>query len=221
MDSVIEVQRQTHEEIERFERALYTLLSRNASTHESKLQGEHRAAGVLDRISSRVTTLNNLYEDTDARNPEINALSAPPNNQNDLDEFYSRLSKIREHHNKYPDSVAGGFELELASLLEEPNQDGDEFEDEDRTCFLHDALSRLSSFQPYPCSFPERKLMANILTSMPTIPHTTISSILENARVISNISTYSWMPRMACFIQNCPKRLASLRITRRRFLLPF
>ena len=133
MDSVIEVQRQTHEEIERFERALYVLLSRNPATHESKLQSEHHASQVLDRISSRVTTLNNIYEDKDARDSEINSLSAPPNFQNDLDEFYSRLSKIREHHNKYPDSVAGGFELELASLLEEPNQDGDDYEEEDRT----------------------------------------------------------------------------------------
>ncbi|KAJ4479330.1 hypothetical protein J3R30DRAFT_3477551 [Lentinula aciculospora] len=136
MDSVIEVQRQTHEEIERFERALYTLLSRNASTHESRLQSEHRAAQVLDRISSRVVALNNIYADKNAREQEINALSAPSNQLNDLEEFYSRLSKIREHHSKYPDSVAGGFELELASLLEEPSQDDEDYEDEDPISLL-------------------------------------------------------------------------------------
>ncbi|KAJ3993534.1 hypothetical protein F5050DRAFT_691867 [Lentinula boryana] len=136
MDSVIEVQRQTHEEIERFERALYTLLSRNTPTHEARLQSEHHAAQVLDRISSRVFALNNLYEDKNAREQEINALSAPTSQQNDLEGFYSRLSKIREHHSKYPDSVAGGFELELASLLEEPSQDDEDYEDEDPISLL-------------------------------------------------------------------------------------
>ncbi|KAJ3934564.1 MAG: hypothetical protein NXY57DRAFT_663715 [Lentinula lateritia] len=136
MDSIIDVQRQTHEEIERFERALYTLLSRNTSTHEGKVQNEHRAAQVLDRISSRVVALNNLYDDKNAREQEINSLSTPPNQQNNLEEFYSRLSKIREHHSKYPDSVTGGFELELASLLEEPSQDDDDYEDEDPISLL-------------------------------------------------------------------------------------
>ena len=135
MDSIIELQRQNHEEIERFERALYTLLSRNQPTHESKLLNEHKASQVLDRISSRVTALNNLYADQGGRKAEIELLSAPQQ-QNDLSEFYSRLVKIQEHHSKYPDATPGGFDLELAALLEEGNQDGidDEYEEEDREC---------------------------------------------------------------------------------------
>lgn len=136
MDSVIEVQRQTHEEIERFERALYSLLSRHLPTHEAKLRNEHTASQILDRISSRVTTLNNLYQDEDARKAEVDLLSAPPQ-QNDLSEFYSRLSKIQEHHSKYPDSVPGGFDLELAALLEGNEVgDDDDYEEEDRACIL-------------------------------------------------------------------------------------
>lgn len=134
MDSSIEVQRQTHEEVERFERALYTVLSHPRPTHEAKLQAEHKAAQILDRISARVTTLNNAYQDQAVRSAEIDALSAPPNNQDDLSEFYSRLVKIQEHYNKYPDSTAGGFELELAALLDEPEQAADDdYEEEDRT----------------------------------------------------------------------------------------
>ena len=105
MDSIIEVQRQNHEEIERFERALYTILSRPQNVHQTRLQNEHKAAQILDRISSRVVTLNNHYQDEDVRKAEIDALSAP-NRQNDLSEFYSRLGKIQEHHNKYPDAGA-------------------------------------------------------------------------------------------------------------------
>ncbi|KAJ7178925.1 hypothetical protein C8R46DRAFT_1071897 [Mycena filopes] len=137
MDSVIEVQRQTHEEVERFERALYTLLSRNAPTHDLRVQTEHRAAQILDRISSRVTTLDAIYEDEDRRRAEIDVLSAPTQ-QNDLSEFYARLVKIQEHHAKYPDSVPGGFDLELAVLLEEHNQDGadEDFAEEDPISLL-------------------------------------------------------------------------------------
>ncbi len=132
MDSIIEVQRQTHEEIERFERALFTILSRPHSTQESRLQNEHKASQMLDRISSRATTLNNLYDDEAARKAEIDVLSAS-SQPNDLSEFYARLVKIQEHHSKYPDSVPGGFGLELEALLEEPNQDGDDdYEEEDR-----------------------------------------------------------------------------------------
>jgi splicing factor 3A subunit 3 len=137
MDSVIEVQRQTHEEIERFERALYTLLSRPPSTHQSNLQNEHKASQILGRISSRVSALNSFYEDGDTRKAEIDLLSAP-SQQNDLSEFYSRLVKIQEHHSKYPDSIPGGFDLELAALIEDTNQEvGDEdYEEEDRACFI-------------------------------------------------------------------------------------
>ncbi|KAK0499861.1 hypothetical protein EDD18DRAFT_1308197 [Armillaria luteobubalina] len=117
MDSIIEVQRQTHEEIERFERALYTILSRPHPTQESRLQNEHKASQMLDRISSHALSV-----------------SSQPN---DLSEFYARLVKIQEHHSKYPDSVPGGFGLELEALLEEPNQDGDDdYEDEDPISLL-------------------------------------------------------------------------------------
>ncbi|KIP10663.1 hypothetical protein PHLGIDRAFT_84618, partial [Phlebiopsis gigantea 11061_1 CR5-6] len=117
MDSVFELQRQTHEEIEHFERALYTVLSKPQPTPESRLQTEHKASQLLDRISSRVITLNNQYEDQDTRKAELEKLSAP-SGPNDLAEFYARLSKIQEHHVKYPETIANGFDLELAALIE-------------------------------------------------------------------------------------------------------
>lgn len=132
MDSVIEVQRQTHEEIEHLERALYTTLSKPQSTHQVRLQNEHKASQLLDRIHSRVVTLSNLYEDQDTRQTEIEALSAPAR-QDDLSAFYARLGKIQEHHTKYPDATVGGFELELAAFLDEGEElDDEEFEQDDR-----------------------------------------------------------------------------------------
>lgn len=133
MDSAIEVARQTHEELERLEKGLYTLLSRPTPRHEVKLQNEHKASQILDRISARVIALNSLYEDEDTRKAELELLSAPAQ-QSDLSEFYARLAKIQEHYAKYPDAGTSGFDLEIAAFLDEPGQDGDDdYEEEDRT----------------------------------------------------------------------------------------
>lgn len=138
MDSIIEVQRQTHEEIERFERALATVLSKNQPTQQAKLANEHKAAQLLDRISSRVATLNNAYQDQVARKAEIDALSSS-GQTDDLSNFYVRLGKIKEHHLKYPDTVVGNFELELAGLVESDYVEGgdDDYEEEDRTWYTN------------------------------------------------------------------------------------
>ncbi|KAH8094818.1 RNA splicing factor PRP9 [Cristinia sonorae] len=135
MDSIIEVQRQTHEEIEHFERALYTLLSKPQPTHETRLQTEHKASQILDRVSSRAIALKNSYEDQDARSAEIDALSARPD---DLSEFYARLGKIQEHYAKYPESGPSGFELELAAFLDvtADNIGDEEYEDDDPIALL-------------------------------------------------------------------------------------
>lgn len=133
MDSPIEVARQTHEELERLEKGLYTLLSRPTPSHEVKLQNEHKSSQMLDRISARVVALNSLYEDEDTRKAELELLSAPAQ-QSDLSEFYTRLGKIQEHYAKYPDAGTSSFDLEIAAFLDEPGQDGDDdYEEEDRT----------------------------------------------------------------------------------------
>ncbi|PPR04046.1 hypothetical protein CVT24_010621 [Panaeolus cyanescens] len=135
MDSIIEIQRQTHEEIERLEQALYTLLSRPNTDHARNLQNEHKASQILDRISARKLTLNNLYEDEDARKKELEAISST-GNQNDLSEFYTRLVKVQEHYNKYPDAIPVGFDLEIAAFLDEPGQEDQDFEEEDPVALL-------------------------------------------------------------------------------------
>ena len=54
----------------------------------------------------------------------------------DLNEFYVRLTKIKDYHLKYPDQVVGGFELELASLIDSEigeTAGDDDYEEEDRS----------------------------------------------------------------------------------------
>lgn len=125
MDSIFETQRQTHEEIERYEAALASVLSRTPATQQNKLNNEHKASQLLDRIISRVISLNELYQDQVARKAELNSLSTS-SQPDDLSEFYSRIGKIKQHYQKYPDASVTTFEDELTAFLEE-----DEAENED------------------------------------------------------------------------------------------
>ncbi|KIO17790.1 hypothetical protein M407DRAFT_227443 [Tulasnella calospora MUT 4182] len=132
MDSVIEVQRQTHEEIERLERAAATLLSQPLTTRRLQIKNEHKVSNVLDRIRDRASTLHTSYLDEDStRHAETTSLSTP-----DFAEFYSRLKKIREYHLKYPDQPADPFELELAGLMGEDEDLMDVEENEDTVALL-------------------------------------------------------------------------------------
>ena len=132
MDSVFEVQRQNHEEIERFEQALATVLSKSQTTQQAKLINEHKASQLLDRITSHVTALHNLYRDAGPRGSELENISGTK--PDDLSEFYTRLEKVKEFHVKYPDQIVGGFELELATLVDndENDYDADTYKEEDR-----------------------------------------------------------------------------------------
>jgi splicing factor 3A subunit 3 len=148
MDSIVEVQRQTHEEIEHFERALYQILAKPTQLHQQKVQSEHRASQILDRITARVNTLNNVYQGDDTRKQEIAAISGS-SRADDLSEFYSRLGKIQEHHAKYPDGIIDGFELELLALTEDPTaEEGDESYAEE------DCMFNVLLFLPFPVSRP-------------------------------------------------------------------
>ncbi|KAI0034117.1 hypothetical protein K488DRAFT_77483 [Vararia minispora EC-137] len=141
MDSHFELERQTHEEIERFERALYDILARPINVHQTRLQNEHKASQILERLSARYAALSSLYEDQASIMAEKDALAAPsPHQQGDLTAFYSRLGKIQEHHHKYPDAGADGFELEIAAFLDEL-----QLEDMDDDYVAEDPIANLFS----------------------------------------------------------------------------
>lgn len=178
MDSVIEVQRQTHEEIEHFERALYRILAKPQTTHEGKLQTEHKASQILDRISARVVTLNSAYEDEEARKTELDLLSST-SNPGDLSEFYKRLGKIQEHYAKYPEAVTSGFDLEIASFLDDDQEqlDDEEYEADDRESLLAAHIHfcyDLNLLKLLLFSSPAKNNTASTWTFTPTILHTTI-----------------------------------------------
>ncbi|QRV87864.1 splicing factor 3A subunit 3 [Ceratobasidium sp. AG-Ba] len=132
MDSAIELQRNTHEEIERFEKALADILSRPQVTHRANLIAEHKASAILDRMHGRMVSLNAQYmDDSGPREQELEQLSSAPA-PDDLTDFYAKLKKVKDHHHKYPDGATNGFSLELKGLLEggaAPAEEGVEVDD--------------------------------------------------------------------------------------------
>lgn len=118
--SIIEVARQTHEEAERYQQALVDLLIQSTSlTHKEKLKRSHKASDLLDRVSSRYRFLDDFYNDTSAeRSREMDLLSGPSSapDSDMFTEFYSRLAKIKDYHQKYPGALPDAFTVDFDSL---------------------------------------------------------------------------------------------------------
>lgn len=109
MESIVEVQRQSHEEIERYEQALADVLSKPSTSSRESLRNQHKAYDILDRIAKKKKTLKEQYDDAlGLRAKELAALSVPPARDHELDEFYSRFDAIKKRYT----SVAGGMTAE-------------------------------------------------------------------------------------------------------------
>ncbi|WVR03823.1 hypothetical protein IAU60_000819 [Kwoniella sp. DSM 27419] len=122
MDSIIETQRQTHEEIERYEQALADILLQNPTAQKNITRRDRKAAEVLDRVGKLRTELVDLYEDVPGLRPrELQLLSAPPAGEDDLAEFYVRYNKIKDFHQRNPGLSSRQFTNELDELV---NGDG-------------------------------------------------------------------------------------------------
>lgn len=119
MDSVIETQRASHEEIERYEQALADVLmqqpvgvsaalklsidSMSLLQQRNLTRRDRKAAEILARIGELRHNLTSLYEDAPGLRPiELAALSAPPGGEgvDELAEFYSRFEKVKDFHRK-------------------------------------------------------------------------------------------------------------------------
>ncbi|KAI9006135.1 hypothetical protein BC832DRAFT_556216 [Gaertneriomyces semiglobifer] len=110
MNSILELQRRTHEELDLLEQAAVQELLAKAKAHKERLIQEHRVAKILDRMQQRGQFLLDLYSDEDGlRKKEINAITGTK----DLGEFYARLREIKEHHRKYPHAAVEPMDLDI------------------------------------------------------------------------------------------------------------
>ena len=115
------------------------------SQARGKLRNEHKALDVLERTTQRERVLLEYYHDPQGwvleqarmlpqvlilfctfslRAQELLKISAPATapDQDDLEEFYTRFNKIKDHHSQHPD-----LDLDLRGFLSELKQlvDGD------------------------------------------------------------------------------------------------
>ena len=114
--SVVEVARQTHEEIERFLQAATDLVSSTSSTASSStLRKEHQTSRMLDAIVSRNYSLYSYYSDAGGdMQDELRKLNEEVG-ADSLAEFYHRLAKLKDYHKKYPNVMPDVFSAQLDS----------------------------------------------------------------------------------------------------------
>jgi splicing factor 3A subunit 3 len=122
MESLIEQQRRTHEEIERIEKAIVAELStktktvrffrkNNTEKHKGRLIKDHIVHDYLVRIQSNAQELLQDYRNEDARLEELADLGGTIPDA--MEEFYRRYRKISSAHRKNPGLVAETMEMEF------------------------------------------------------------------------------------------------------------
>ncbi|KAI8927656.1 hypothetical protein BC831DRAFT_451732 [Entophlyctis helioformis] len=101
MDSLLELARRTHEDIERLEEAAVLQLLEKPKLHKERLMVEHSVSDLLDQMAQKSQYLLDLYRDDDgSRQREIKAIMPDTPAGDPFAAFYDRLRSIRDHHHR-------------------------------------------------------------------------------------------------------------------------
>ncbi|KAJ2783262.1 Pre-mRNA-splicing factor sap61 [Coemansia javaensis] len=116
MDSIVEQQRQAHEDIERLEQAVADLMIQNLARHRTRLAREHKINGLLEEIQARSRLLVALDRDESGlRAREAAALASQG-----FDEFYARLAAVGDYHRRNPGIEVHPPELDYVKYKNNP-----------------------------------------------------------------------------------------------------
>ena len=118
METVVERQRRTHEELERIEQALTeeTEYHSGCPILRDQINSEHRSKMLSERFCNLSQTLYALYEDKDGmKREEVSRFSG----HEEFPEFYRRLKQIKDFHKTFPDNIEEPMSLEFTRLAEE------------------------------------------------------------------------------------------------------
>ncbi|KAJ2711135.1 Pre-mRNA-splicing factor sap61 [Coemansia spiralis] len=116
MDSIVEQQRQAHEDIERLEQAVVDLMMQDLAKHRHRLLREHKIRELLEEIQGRSRLLEALdKDDSGLRGKELAALDSPG-----FDEFYARLGAIGDYHRRNPGLAVRPPELDYVKYKNSP-----------------------------------------------------------------------------------------------------
>ena len=78
---------------------------------------------VTSRMLDRREFLKNSYKDDDRLRENELTIIGPSQVADDLNEFYDRLSTIKDYHRKNSNVPVDGFKLELDGFIEEQEND--------------------------------------------------------------------------------------------------
>ena len=59
-------------------------------------------------------------------------MTAPSHVEKELDEFYTRLKRVKDFHHRYPNRPIDGFDLELRGIVGDPEDEDMDADPEDR-----------------------------------------------------------------------------------------
>ena len=111
--TIIEEQRQCHEELERLQDALVAEKLHKTASHREHINSEHRAFVLYERLQQCTTNLISNYDDKDGiRKREIDQIGGP----NEFQEFYNRLRKLKDYHKKHSNEIASPMVMEFLEL---------------------------------------------------------------------------------------------------------
>ncbi|KAJ2080450.1 Pre-mRNA-splicing factor sap61 [Coemansia sp. RSA 988] len=127
MDSIVEQQRQCHEDIERLELAVVDLMLQNLNKHRYRLIREHKISELLEQIQDRSKLLTDLENDASG----LRASEATAMADRNFDEFYDRLGKISSYHRRNPDLAVYPPELEYVKYKNNPEEVDEQNRDND------------------------------------------------------------------------------------------
>ncbi|TXT12875.1 hypothetical protein VHUM_01276 [Vanrija humicola] len=137
MDSIIETQRATHEEIEWYEQALADVLMQNPTAQRNIVRRDRKAGDILDRIGELRKTLVDTYEDLPGLRPtELALLSAPPAGEDELGEFYKRFEAVKAFHTNNTNINARQFLHEIDELVRSDGLETVYVEDEEEPIII-------------------------------------------------------------------------------------
>uniref|UniRef100_A0A914DEL0 Matrin-type domain-containing protein n=1 Tax=Acrobeloides nanus TaxID=290746 RepID=A0A914DEL0_9BILA len=113
MESILETQRNLHEERERCIDAMTKEFLSEKRTQKEKINSDQRAKAHLDRYRVASQKLAQIYKDDDGeRNKELHAIAGP----NEFAEFYSRLKVLKDVHRKNPNETAMPLTIEFQEM---------------------------------------------------------------------------------------------------------
>ncbi|KAI8805888.1 hypothetical protein BJ742DRAFT_818551 [Cladochytrium replicatum] len=113
MDSILELQRQAHEEIERLEQAIVKELMQKTKTVRRNFIFETNVIAIQEK--SRY--LLEVYKDDDGmRKSELSTLlSGSDVSEYSQSEFYERLKAVKDHHRRHPNEVVEPMDLQFTN----------------------------------------------------------------------------------------------------------